>query len=393
MFIPRDIFTEEHELFRQSVAEFAEKEIVPYNAQWEKDKMVSRDIWRKLGQAGFLAMQVPEAYGGLGITDFRYNAIFTEVLGLTGCGGPAIGFPLHSDIVLPYILDYGTEEAKHKFLPKMVSGEYINAIAMTEPGAGSDLKSLRTTAEDCGDYYLLNGSKTFITNGYLCDVAVVAAKTNPSAGAKGISLLLVEANSEGFSKGVPFEKVGLHAQDTCELFFDNVKVPKSHLLGEEGQGFRYMMELLPQERLVVGIAALAGAEAAFYTTLQYVKERKAFGQAIGTFQNTKFKLAEMATELQMARVFIDRLTELHLSGQCDTTLASMAKYQMTDLQCKIADECVQMHGGYGYMWEYMVGRIYADARVQRIYAGTNEIMKEIISRELLKDLRPEPTKA
>lgn len=381
--IPRNIYTEEHELFKKSVEDFVAKEIVPYNEQWEKDHMVSRESWRKLGEAGFLCMQVDEKYGGMGIKDFKYNAIFTEVLGRTGCGGPAVGYPLHSDIVSPYIEHYATEEAKMKYLPKMVSGEYIAAIAMTEPGAGSDLQGMRTTAVDKGDHYVVNGSKTFITNGYLCDVAVVAVKTDPSLGAKGISLMIIEANSEGFSKGKPFHKVGLHAQDTCELFFDNVKVPKENLLGSEGSGFGFLMTELAQERLVVALGAVALAENALEVTMQYTRERMAFGQQIAKFQNTKYTIAEMATKVEMARVFVDRCVELHCKKELDGTTASMAKYSCTEMQCEVADACVQLHGGYGYIWEYQVARSWADARVQRIYAGTNEIMKELISRKYL----------
>ncbi len=381
--IVRDLYTEEHELFRESLTDFVNKEIVPHHAQWEKDKMVSRESWLKLGEAGFLGLQVPEEYGGLGITDFRYNAMFTEVMGHSGCGGPAVGYPLHSDIVLPYVLHYGSEAIKHKWLPKMVSGEAISAIAMTEPGAGSDLQGMRTSAIDKGDHYLINGSKTFITNGYLADVVVLAAKTNPHEGAKGISLFLVERDMPGFSKGKPFEKVGLHAQDTCELFFDNVAVPKENLLGEEGKGFGYLMTELAQERLVVAQSAISLAEAYFAATVEYVKERLAFGKRIADFQNTKYKLAELATDIAMSRVFMDHCIKLHNEGNCDGATASMAKYRLTDIQCKVADECVQLHGGYGYMWDYLVARGYADARVQRIYAGTNEIMKELISRKVL----------
>jgi acyl-CoA dehydrogenase len=381
--IIRDLYTEEHELFRDSLTDFVNKEIVPYHAQWEKDKMVSRESWLKLGEAGFLGLQVPEEYGGLGITDFRYNAMFTEVIGHSGCGGPAVGYPLHSDIVLPYVLHYGSEVTKLKWLPKMVSGEAISAIAMTEPGAGSDLQGMRTTAVDKGDYYLVNGSKTFITNGYLADIVVVAVKTNPQEGARGISLLLIEAGMKGFSKGKPFEKVGLHAQDTCELFFDNVEVPKENLLGAEGKGFGYLMTELAQERLVVAQSAISLAEAYFAATVDYVKERLAFGKRIADFQNTKYKLAELATDIAMSRTFMDHCIKLHNEGKCDGATASMAKYRLTDIQCKVADECVQLHGGYGYMWDYLVARGYADARVQRIYAGTNEIMKELISRKVL----------
>ncbi|TAE75445.1 MAG: acyl-CoA dehydrogenase [Bacteroidetes bacterium] len=382
--IPRAIYSEEHIQFGEAVEQFIQLEITPNNAEWEKNKMVSRESWLKLGQQGFLAMQVPEQYGGLGITDFRFNMMFIEKLGHSGCAGPAVGYPLHSDIVLPYILHYGNEKTKHKYLPKMVLGEYIGAIALTEPGAGSDLQGMRTSAIDKGDYYLVNGSKTFITNGYLSDVVVVAAKTNTQLGAKGISMLVIDKDMKGFSKGKPFEKVGLHAQDTCEMFFDNVEVPKENLLGQEGSGFGYMMTELAQERLVVAQSAVSLAEAYLKSTIEYVKERTAFGKKIAEFQNTRYKLAELATEVAMGRVFMDRCVELHNEGKCDSATASMAKYKLTDLQCKVADECVQLHGGYGYMWEYLVGRGYADARVQRIYAGTNEIMKELISRKILK---------
>lgn len=381
--LPRNIYTEEHLLFKKSVEDFVAKEITPYHAQWEKEQMVSRESWRKLGDAGFLCMQVPQQYGGLEIKDFRYNAIFTEVLGYSGCAGPAVGYPLHSDIVMPYILHYGNEATKQKYLPKLVTGEWIAAIAMTEPAAGSDLQGIKSTAVDKGDYYLLNGSKTFITNGYLADVVVVAAKTNPELGAKGTSLFVVDTTMQGFTKGKPFHKVGLHSQDTCELFFDNVKIPKENLLGIEGQGFKYLMTELAQERLVVALGALAAAEGVLDKTVQYVKERKAFGKSLSEFQNTRFKLAEIASEVSIMRVFLDRCVELHNEKQLDGSMASMAKYAATELQCKVADEAVQLHGGYGYIWEYDVARAYADARVQRIYAGTNEIMKELIARKLL----------
>jgi len=321
--------------------------------------------------------------GGLNLKDFRYNAIFIEELGLSGCSGPAIGYPLHSDIVMPYILHYATQAAKHKYIPKMISGEYIGAVAMTEPGAGSDLQGMRTTAVDQGDHYLINGSKTFITNGYLSDVVVVAAKTDPTKGAKGISLFLIDKDMPGFSKGVPFEKVGLHAQDTCELFFEEVKVPKENLLGKVGEGFKYLMTELAQERLVVALAALALAEFALSATIDYVKQRKAFNKSLSDFQNTRFKLAEMAAQVEQGRIYCDYLVLLHNEGKLDSAMASAAKYNMTELQCKVADECVQLHGGYGYMWEYGVARAWADARVQRIYAGTNEIMKELIARKIL----------
>ncbi|TFV97463.1 acyl-CoA dehydrogenase [Algoriphagus kandeliae] len=382
--LPRKLFTEEHELFRQSVRDFIAKEVIPHNDEWEKQKMVSRESWKKFGENGFLGMQAPEELGGLNIQDFRYNAILIEELGLSGCSGPAIGYPLHSDIVMPYILHYGTEVAKQRYIPSMISGDFIGAVAMTEPGAGSDLQGMRTSAVDHGDYYLVNGSKTFITNGYLSDVVVVAVKTDPSKGAKGISLVLVDRDMEGFSKGKPFEKVGLHAQDTCELFFEDVKVPKENLLGKEGEGFKYLMTELAQERLVVALAAIALGEYMLDSTISYVKQRKAFNKSLSDFQNTRFKLAEMTAALEQGRIYCDYLVDLHNEGKLDSAMASAAKYNMTELQCKVADECVQLHGGYGYMWEYGVARAYADARVQRIYAGTNEIMKELIARKILK---------
>ena len=382
--LPRTLFTEEHELFRESVKAFIAKEISPYNSTWEKNKMVSRESWLKLGENGFLGLQAPEKYGGMNLQDFRYNAIFIEELGLSGCSGPAIGYPLHSDIVMPYLLHYATEEAKEKYLPKMILGEYIGAVAMTEPGAGSDLQGIRTSAEDKGDHYIINGSKTFITNGFLSDVVVVAVKTENKRSSKAISLLLLDNSMAGYTKGKPFEKVGLHAQDTCELFFDQVKVPKENLLGEVGEGFKYLMTELAQERLVVALAALALGEYMLGATVDYVKERKAFEKSISEFQNTRFKLAEMTASLEQGRIYCDQLVLLHNEGKVDPAMASAAKYNMTELQCKVADECVQLHGGYGYMWEYGVARAYADARVQRIYAGTNEIMKELIARKVLK---------
>jgi acyl-CoA dehydrogenase len=381
--LPRTIFTEEHDLFRQAAREFIAKEITPNNHDWENQKMVSRESWLKLGENGFLGLQAPENLGGMNISDFRFNAILIEELGLSGCSGPAIGYPLHSDIVMPYILHYGNQEVQEKYIPKMVSGEYIGAIAMTEPGAGSDLQGMGTSAIDHGDYYLVNGSKTFITNGYLSDVVVIAVKTDPSKGAKGISLVVMDNSMKGYTKGFPFEKVGLHAQDTCELFFEDVQVPKSNLLGKEGEGFKYLMQELAQERLVVALAAIALGEYMLQVTLDYVKLRKAFKKALSEFQNTRFKLAEMTAQLEQGRIYCDQLVMLHIDGKVDPAMASAAKYNMTELQCKVADECVQLHGGYGYMWEYGIARAYADARVQRIYAGTNEIMKELIARKIL----------
>ena len=377
--IPRTLFSLEHELFRESVRKFLEREAAPFHGQWEKQGYIDRQLWSKAGEQGLLCSHLPEEYGGMAV-DFLYSAIVIEEISRLGLTG--IGFSLHSDIVSPYILHYGSEALKQKYLPKLIAGESITAIAMTEPGAGSDLQGVKTTAVLDGEEYVINGSKTFITNGYLADLVIVVAKTDPKAGAKGTSLLLVEAGTPGFAKGKRLEKVGMKAQDTSELFFQDVRVPKENLLGQAGMGFAYLMQELPQERLTVAIGAISAAEAALQWTLDYTRERKAFGQAIADFQNTRFKLAEIATEVQIGRVFLDRCLELHLQGKLDVPTAAMAKYWATDLQCKVLDECVQLHGGYGFMWEYPIARAWADARVQRIYAGTNEIMKEIIARSL-----------
>ncbi|MGL4316946.1 MAG: acyl-CoA dehydrogenase family protein [Pseudomonas sp.] len=377
--IPRTLFSHEHEQFRESVRKFFEQEAVPYHAQWEKDGYIDRALWNKAGEAGMLCSHIPEEYGGMS-ADFLYSAVVIEEQSRLGLSG--VGFSLHSDIVAPYILHYGSEAQKHKYLPKLVSGELVTAIAMTEPGTGSDLQGVKTTAVLDGDEYVINGSKTFITNGYLADLVIVVAKTDAKAGAKGISLFLVEANTPGFAKGKRLEKVGMKAQDTSELFFQDVRVPRENLLGKEGMGFVYLMQELPQERLTVGLLAISSAEAALEWTKDYTRERKAFGRPVADFQNTRFKLAEMATEIQIGRVFVDRCLELHLKGKLDVPTAAMLKYWSTDLQCKVIDECVQLHGGYGYMLEYPIARAWADSRVQRIYAGTNEIMKEIISRAL-----------
>lgn len=378
--IPRTLFDSDLQGFRDSVNKFFQKEAVPFHGQWEKDGVVDRELWRKAGEMGFLCPTVPEEYGGVG-ADFRYSAVVMEEASALGLSG--IGFPLHSDIVAPYILHYGSEEQKRKYLPQLVSGAMVGAIAMTEPGAGSDLQGVKTTAIKKGDHYVLNGSKTFITNGQLADLVIVVAKTDPGEGAKGTSLFLVECAWEGFSKGSNLEKVGMKAQDTSELFFQDVKVPEGNLLGsKEGQGFFQLMQELPQERLLVGVTALAACEAAFQWTLDYVKERKAFGKPILAFQNTRFKLAELKAEITAGRIFVDRCLELHLQKKLDVPTAAMLKQWSTDLQCRVMDECVQLHGGYGYMWEYPIARAWADSRVQRIYAGTNEIMKEIVARSL-----------
>lgn len=380
--IPRTIFEPEHEQFRESVRKFLETHAVPFHAQWEKDGQIDRKFWYKAGEMGFLAPSVPEEYGGMGL-DFRYNTVLDEELIKLGLTGP--GFGLHNNITVPYLINFGSEAQKQKYLPKCMSGETIVSIAMTEPGTGSDLQGVKTTAVLDGDEYVINGSKTFITNGQLADLVIVVCKTDPNAGAKGISLLLVETGTPGFEKGTNLEKIGLKAQDTSELFFQDVRVPKENLLGEEGMGFVYLMQELPQERLYIATAGTADMESILQQTVDYVKERKAFGQPIANFQNTQFKLAQLDAEITAMRVFVDRCVELLVQGKLDAVTASKAKMLVSDLQCKVIDECLQLHGGYGYMWEYPVARAYADARINRILGGTNEVMKIIISRELLAD--------
>ena len=381
--IQRTIFTPEHEAFRDSFRRFIENEIAPFHADWEEQGFVDRAVWNKAGENGFLCLTMPEEYGGAG-ADKLYSVVQMEEVARAGCSG--IGYSLHSEIVAPYILHYGTQAQKLKYLPKLASGEMIGAIAMSEPAAGSDLQGIKATAIRQGDgSFVLNGSKTFITNGWHADLVIVVAKTNPAAGAKGTSLLLVERGMPGFTVGKRLKKLGLKAQDTSELFFDDVRVPADMLLGEsaqENRGFICLMEQLPWERMQIAIGAVAAAQAAIDWTVDYVKERKVFGQPVAAFQNTRFTLAELQTEVQVARVFVDKCTELLLSNTLDTATASMAKYWCSDLQCKVMDECVQLFGGYGYMWEYPITRAYADARVQRIYGGTNEIMKEVITRAM-----------
>ena len=378
--IPRTLFDSDHEAFRNMVVKFLEKEAVPYNAQWEEDGQVDRALWHKAGANGLLCPCLPEEFGGVG-ADYLYSAIVMEEvsrLGLTG-----LGFGLHTDIVAPYIEHYGSAALKQKYLPKMVTGEMVGAIAMTEPGAGSDLQGVRTSAVRDGDHYIINGSKTFITNGQHADIVIVVAKTDPSAGAKGTSLIVVEAGTPGFTKGRNLHKVGMKAQDTSELFFQDVRVPVGQCLGEENKGFIYLMQELPQERLGIAVNGIAMAEGALKLTIDYVKERKAFGKHIADFQNTQFKLAELHSKVLQGRVFVDRCLELHLNKKLDVPTAAAAKYLITDLQCEVIDDCVQLFGGYGYMWEYPIARMWADARVQRIYGGTNEIMKTVISRAVL----------
>lgn len=378
---PRTLFDSDQELFRDSVRRFIETEITPFHAQWEKDGCVDRALWNKAGDQGFLCPTLPEAYGGVEV-DFRYNVIINEEIARAGASG--IGWGLHSDIAVPYILNYGSEEQKQRYLPGCISGELVTAIAMTEPGTGSDLQGVKTTAVRDGDDWIINGSKTFITNGQHADLVIVVAKTDKSAGARGISLFLVEASRDGYSRGSNLEKVGMKAQDTSELFFEDVRVPAENLLGAEGQGFVYLMQELPQERLSVATNAISNTESILEQTVQYVSDRKAFGKPIAAFQNTQFKLAECKTRVDATRVFVDRCVELHLEGKLDAAMAAEAKLLTTELQGQVIDECLQLHGGYGYMWEYPVARAWADARVQRIYAGTSEVMKLIIARQMLE---------
>ena len=376
----RKIFTQEHAMFRDAFRRFVEREIVPHHERWEHEGIVEREVWRKAGENGFLGMEVPEEYGGLGVKDFRYNTIVTEEMVKVGAHGP--GFALHTDIVIPYILHYGTEEQKQRWLPKMVSGETITAIAMTEPNTGSDLASVRTTAIRENGHFLVNGSKTFITNGINSDFVIAVVKTDPQSQHRGISLLCIERDMEGFKRGRNLEKIGLKAQDTAELFFDNVKVPVENLLGDEGMGFFYLMQQLPQERLSIAVGAIAGAQAALDLTIKYCQEREAFGRPIGKFQNSRFKLAEMKTEITIGQVFIDRCIEELNAGNLSADQASMAKWWTTDLAERVANQCLQLHGGYGYMLEYPIAKMYTDVRVMSIYGGTNEIMKEIIGRSM-----------
>ena len=378
--IPRSIFNSDHEAFRDMVVKFLEKEAVPFHAQWEEDGQIDRALWNKAGEQGMLCPCLPEEFGGVG-ADYLYSAIVMEEISRLGLTG--IGFGLHTDIVAPYIEHYGSAEMQQKYLPKMVSGEMVGAIAMTEPGAGSDLQGVRTTAVRDGDHYIINGSKTFITNGQHADIVIVVAKTDPAAGAKGTSLIIVEAGTPGFTKGRNLHKVGMKAQDTSELFFQDVRVPVTNCIGKENMGFIYLMQELPQERLGIAVNGIAMAEGALKLTIDYVKERKAFGKHIADFQNTQFKLAEMHSRVMQGRVFVNRCLELHMEKKLDVPTAAAAKYMITDLQCEVIDECVQLHGGYGYMWEYPIARMWADARVQRIYGGTNEIMKTIIARAVL----------
>lgn len=378
--LPRTLFNAEHETFRETVRRFYEKEVIPNIERYEQQQHVDRKLWNKAGELGLLCATMPENYGGSGV-DRLYSMILIEEQAYAM--DSSTGFSLHSDIVANYIYNFGNEQQKQHWLPKMASGEVVTAIAMTEPGTGSDLQAVRTSAVADGDDYIINGSKIFITNGYLCDMAIVVCKTgNSEKGSANLSLIMVEADRLGFSKGKPLNKIGMKGQDTCELFFDNVRVPKSNLLGSEGLGFMMLMKELAWERLIVAIICQAGAEAAFAHTVQYTKDRKAFNKPIAAFQNTRFKLAELRTEIDFCRAYLDRCMELELQAQLGIDAAAAAKYKISDMFSKVVDECLQLHGGYGYMMEYPIARAYIDHRANRIYAGTNEIMKELISRTL-----------
>lgn len=375
-----EMLEEEHLMFRDAFKKFVEQEITPFHEGWEQDRIVSREVWRKAGEAGFLCMDIPEEYGGIGEKDYRYSVIITEELARAGASG--VGFSIHTDMVVPYITRFGSEEQKRRWLPQMITGEVIGAVAMTEPNTGSDLAGIKTLALRKGNHFILNGQKTFISNGLLNDFVIVAAKTDPDQGAHGISLFVIERGMEGYERGRQLDKIGLHAQDTAELYFRDVEVPVDNLLGEEGQGFIYLMQGLPRERLSMAVGGIASAEAALEETIEYCKERTAFGRPIGSFQNSRFRLAEMATEVEIGRVFVDHCITLYNQGQLTVERTAMAKWWITDLQNRVIDRCLQLHGGYGYMVEYPIAKAYLDARAQPIYGGTNEIMKEIIGRSL-----------
>lgn len=377
--LAREIFLPEHDMLRDSARKFFEREIVPHHRDWEKAGVAPRSIWKKAGEAGLLCVALPEEYGGGG-ADRLASAVLIEEQARLGLSGP--GFSTHSDIVAPYIFNYGTEEQKQRWLPAMARGDLIGAIVLTEPGAGSDLRAIRTTAIRHGDELVLNGQKTFITNGQCADLLLVAAKSSPATGTKDLTLLVVEAARPGVSRGKNFEKIGMKAQDTCELFFDNVKLPASSILGTEGKGFPLLSKELAWERLQIAVGAVATCQAALEWTRDYTRQRKAFETPVADFQNTRFRMAEIKTEIEIARVFVDRCLREVNEDRLDVTVAAMAKYWCTELMGRVLDQCLQFHGGYGYMWDYPIARAFADARVHRIYGGSNEIMRELIARKL-----------
>jgi|SRR5699024_9611334 len=372
----------EIDLFRENVRRYVEQEILPHYDQWEKDEIIPRSVWTDMGEQGLLCVDIPEEYGGIG-ANFRLSAVVVEEFSRAGCGGLASNLSVHSDIVAPYILHLGTEEQKQTWLPKMVTGEAVGAIGMTEPGAGSDLQAMKTRADKEGDNYSISGQKTFITNGQHCDVIVLATKTDPAAGSRGMTLFTVDTSLPGFSRGRNLEKMGHHAADTSELYFQDVKVGADQILGGEGRGFANLMNELPRERIILAIGAVAACEGMLERTIDYVQERKAFGVSVSQFQNTRFKLAQLQAEVDINKAYINQSIEAYDKGELTAVQASIAKYTTTELQCKVADECLQLHGGYGYMKEYAISRDYVDARIQRIYGGTSEIMLEIIARDIL----------
>lgn len=376
----RELFEDDHEAFRETVRSFIAKELTPHVQEWEEAGVVSRDAWLAAGKQGLLGTALPERYGGGGVDDFRFNLVFDEEL--VGAGISGFGVPVHNDINAPYLDKLATEEQKQRWLPGFCSGETVTAIAMSEPDAGSDLQGIRTSAVRDGDEYVLNGQKTFISNGILADLVIVVARTDPEAGHQGISLLVVERGTPGFERGRNLDKIGQKAQDTAELYFNDVRVPASNLLGEEGQGFIYLMQNLPQERLSIAASAMATAEKTLEVTKQYCQERQAFGRPIGKLQHVRFELAEMATEVQIGRVFADRCVQEHLRGELGVEDAAMAKWWLTEMNKRVVDRCLQLHGGYGYMMEYQVAKAFLDSRVQTIYGGTTEIMKEIVGRSM-----------
>jgi len=378
----RTLFDDEHEDFRASWRTFLEREVAPHYDQWERERLVPREVFAKAGGHGFLGMAVPDEHGGAGVDDFRFNAVLSEEAQRAGLGSVHIGMSVHSDICLPYFLRYATGEQKERWLPGLVNGELIAAIAMTEPGTGSDLAGISATAARRGGEYVVNGAKTFITNGINADLVITAVRTDRSERHRGLSLLVVERDTPGFERGRNLEKIGTHAQDTAELFFDDAHVPAENLLGNEGEGFAYLVSNLPQERLSIAVAAVAAAEAALGWTVEYVRDRKAFGAPIGSFQNTRFELAEMRTEVDVGQAYVDRCLEALNAGELTAEDAAGAKWWCTELQGRVVDRCLQLHGGYGYMLEYPIARAYADARVTRIYGGSNEIMKEIVGRAM-----------
>jgi acyl-CoA dehydrogenase len=377
--IPRKTYSEEHELYREAVRRFIAKEVTPHHRQWEEDGKVSREVWLKAGASGFLCSNASEEFGGAG-ADFKYNAVFTEELGRAGITGP--GFSVHSDMVAAYILNFGSDAQKSAWIPKMASGEVIAALGLTEPGAGSDLKAIKTTAIQDGDDYVINGQKTYISNGQLCDIVVLACKTDVAAGAKGMTFVIVETDRPGFSRGRNLEKLGLKAQDTSELFFSDVRVPMSNRIGNEGQGFAIAMHNLAEERLSIAVSAIGACKGILEYTIAYTKERAVFGQMVSDFQNTRFKIAELSAQTQALEVFVDRCVELAIDKQLDSTTAAMAKMLAGELQCRVADECLQFYGGNGYMMEYQIAHAYLDARIRRIAGGSSEVMREIISRKV-----------